>query len=100
MNLIFLFGINEPSIWAPILAYLIVGLVGFAICFIHRYFVFAVMPLFIWLAYYWVMDLPNTISLTSMRTVGYLAILVDFLAIVLSAFLSWKKYRNTQINFS
>lgn len=98
MNVIILFGMNEPSIWTPILAFLIVGLVGFAICYIHRYLVLAVMPLFLWLAYYMVGDLPTVLSLSIVRKIGYFVIFADFLVIILGAFLAWKRYKNSQTN--
>ncbi len=96
MNLIFLFGMGEPALWTPILAFLIVGLVSFAICYIHRYFVLAVMPLFLWLTYYMVSSLPTVLSLPMVRTIGYFVIFADFLAIIFGATLSWKKHKNAQ----
>lgn len=98
MNPVFLLGMNEPSIWQPILAFLIVGLIGFALCYIHRYLVFAVMPLFLWLAYYMIDSLPTVLSLSMIRKIGYLIIFADFLAIIFGAFLSWKKYRTERTN--
>ncbi|MEO8073274.1 MAG: hypothetical protein ABI891_13220 [Acidobacteriota bacterium] len=100
MNVIFLFGMGEPSIWTPILALLIIGLIGFAICYIHRYFVLAVVPIFLWLIYYMIGELPTVLSLSIVRTIGYFVIFADFLAIIFGAALAWKKHKNIQTKLS
>ncbi|MGI9034911.1 MAG: hypothetical protein ACR2GD_02615 [Pyrinomonadaceae bacterium] len=97
MNITFLFGMSEPVGGSEILAYLIVGLIGFAICYVHRYFIFAVMPIFLWLAYYIIFYEHFSRSSTDYLIV-YAAVSVDFLAILFSGILSWKKHKNHQKN--
>ncbi len=99
MNFTLLFGMNSESpIWGMILVYLIVGLIGFAICYIHRYFVFAVMPLFLCLAYFMFLNLPLSYLAPTERRIGYFLILIDFLAVVFGALLSWRKHKVERAN--
>ncbi|MDQ6785501.1 MAG: hypothetical protein M3033_01595 [Acidobacteriota bacterium] len=97
-TIILLFGMEGPSIWGFVLSYLIVGLIGFAICYIHRYLVFVVVPIFFWLAYYMnnglSQDLPNH------KMLGLILTLFSFFAIVFGAILSWRKNKSPLKTFS
>jgi hypothetical protein len=94
-----LFGMDLPSpIWTEVLSFLIVGLLCFAITYIHRYMGFAVLPLFLWLAYYMVQNPSFSRGSSGERLAGYSLVLADFAAVVFGAFLSWKKYKIEQSN--
>jgi|GEM_PF-5306074 len=91
-----LLGISPPPILRILLAFLIVALIGFALCYLHRYFIFVVLPVFLWLAYYLVTDLWFFASPSSgYMMFVYLMVLIDFLAIIFGAVLSWKKHKSS-----
>jgi lipopolysaccharide export LptBFGC system permease protein LptF len=93
MSSVILFGMSEPSIWGWVLVYLIIGLIGFSLSYIHRYLIFAVVPIFIWLSYYLVNDFSKYFFSQTEKNLAYVLILFDISAIIFGSVLSWKKHK-------
>ena len=92
MNSLFL-GIFPPEIAGILLPIVIFGIIGFLLCYFHRFFVFIVLPTFLGCCIYLIDYLKFFTDLFSnyMLTV-YLTMILSAIAVIIGTRLSWKKH--------
>lgn len=91
-NSVFL-GIFPPAISGVLLPIIVAGIIGFLLCYFHRFFVFIVLPIFAGLCIFIISDLKFfTDLLSGYMLIVYTTMILSVIAITIGARLSWKKY--------
>jgi hypothetical protein len=93
MNLVL--GIFPPNIAEILLPTVIGGIVGFLLCYAHRFLGFAVIPLFLFWCVYQINYLEFfTALMSTYMLIVYSTMLLSFVSILVGTLLSWKRYRS------
>ncbi len=92
MNVIFL-GIFPPPITEVLLPILIIGIIGFLLCYAFRFSIFIVFPLFVAFCVSQINLLEvSTELLSGYMLIVYLTMILATIAIFIGTRISWKKY--------
>lgn len=94
MNPVFL-GIFPPNLAEVLLPLVIAGIIGFLICYAHRFLGFVVLPVFLlWCAYQINYLEFFTALISTYMLIVYSTMLLALAAMSAGTFLSWKRYRS------
>jgi len=94
MYLLFL-GIFPPNISEFLLPTVVGGIIGFILCYIHRFLAFVIIPVFLFWCVYQINYLEFfTALISTYMLIVYSTMLLSLAAMLVGTLLSWKRHRS------